>query len=49
MLKLVKYKIYFEHQFDFPFHVYNSTANANSKQHLLVDPYNNMKQDRENP
>ena len=37
VLKLVIYKIYFRHQSDFPFRIYKSVANANSKQHLLLD------------
>ena len=49
MLKLVKYKIYFGHQFDFTFLVYKSMANANSKQYLLLDQDNNMNRDRGKP
>ena len=36
-IKVVKYKIYFGHQFNFPFNVYKSMTNTNLKQHLLLD------------
>ena len=40
VLRLVICKIYFRHQTDFPFRIYKSVANANSKQHLLLDQDN---------
>ena len=49
VLKLVTYKIYFRHQPDFPFLIYKSVANANSKQHLLLDRDNNTDRDRGKP
>ena len=48
VLKLVTYKIYFRYQFDFPLLIYKNVANANSKQHLLMDR-DNTDWDRENP
>ena len=46
VLKLVIYKIYFRYQSDFPFPIYESVSNANSKQHLLLArsiPWNRTK------
>ena len=42
----VGYKIYFRHQIDFPFHIHKTVADANSKQHLLLDQDNNVNLDR---
>ena len=44
--KSVTYKIYFRHQFDFPFHIYKTVAKVNSKQHLLLAQDNNMNVDK---
>ena len=38
VLTVVKYKIHFSQHYDFPFSVYKSVANANSKQYApLMD------------
>ena len=42
VLKLLIYKIYFWHQSDFPFQIYKSLANSNSKQKQLLDPDNTV-------
>ena len=48
VLKLVIYKNYFRYQPDFPFRIYKSVYNANSKQCLLLD-WGNTDQDRGKP
>ena len=48
VLKLLIYKIYFWHQSDFPFHIYKSLANANSKQQQLLD-WDNTDRDKGKP
>ena len=35
--KVVKYKIYFGHQFNFTFNFYKSMTRINLKQHLMLD------------
>ena len=44
---MVTYKI--SNQFDFPFKIYESLVNANSKQYLLLYWDNNINQERGKP
>ena len=47
VLQLLTYKVYFRHQPEFPFLICKSVANANLKEHLLLDRDNNTDRDRE--
>ena len=44
VLTVVTYKIYFSQHYDFPYNIYKSVANINSKQHELL-----MDWDKEKP
>ena len=48
VLKLLIYKIYFWHQYNFPFHIYESLADANSKQQQLLD-WDSINRDKGDP
>ena len=36
VLTVITYKIYFSQHYDFPYNIYKSMANTNSKQHVLL-------------